>query len=796
MRSLFISVLSFLIIGCDSKQNGFLNEEKKIEGLQESVEILRDQWGINHIYANNQKDLFFAQGYAAAKDRLFQFEIWRRQATGTVAEILGPDELARDIGTRLFQFRGDLNTELSHYHPEGKAIIESYVAGVNSYIKEVLKTPEELPLPFKILAIQPKLWTPEVVISRHQGLLGNIGQELQIGRAVSLLGPKKVKELLWFHPQEPDINLDKKIDSKLLFEDILAPYFAFRKPVHFKSEHLKKDYQKKDAMAILDRYNDLSRDSLALGSNNWVVSGSKTKDGNTYMANDPHRTIAIPSLRYMAHLVAPGWNVIGGGEPEIPGISIGHNNFGSWGLTVFRTDGEDLYQYELNPKNPLQYKYKGAWMDFKIIKELISVKGAPSEEVALYYSHHGPVTYLNEKKHIAFAVRCAWLETGGSPYLASLRMDQAKTWEEFQEACTYSNIPGENMIWADTQGNIGWQAVGIAPVRNNHSGLVPVPGDGRYEWAGYLPIIQKPNELNPEKGFIATANQNVTPDEYDNWNAIGYSWSDPYRGDRVNEVLAKNDQLNQEDMKNLQVDVTSLPAKIIIPFLGEIDFEEFETEQKNRLLNWNFRLESSSVEAAIYVEWENEIKRMAHKQFVPEIAKPYITTLQLKKIIDWIENPKETYFGSISSRDAFLKMTFEEGVSNLKKRLGPNTLEWRYGQTKFKHSFMEHALGGIGTDAVSSKLNLGPLPRGGNAYTPGSTGENDRQSSGASFRMIVNTGDWDAAIGTNAPGQSGNPESPFYDNLYKGWAEDQYFPVYYSKEKIRSVTYKRTLLIP
>ena len=796
MRTLFISVLSFLIIGCDSKQNSFLNEEKKIEGLQESVEILRDQWGINHIYANNQKDLFFAQGYAAAKDRLFQFEIWRRQATGTVAEILGPDELARDIGTRLFQFRGDLNTELSHYHPEGKAIIESYVAGVNSYIKEILKTPEDLPLPFKMLAIQPKLWTPEVVISRHQGLLGNIGQELQIGRAVSLLGSKKVKELLWFHPQEPDINLDKKIDSKLLFEDILAPYFAFRKPVHFKSEHLKKDYQKKGAMAILDSYNDLSRDSLDLGSNNWVVSGSKTKDGNTYMANDPHRTIAIPSLRYMTHLVAPGWNVIGGGEPEIPGISIGHNNFGSWGLTVFRTDGEDLYQYELNPKNPLQYKYQGAWMDFKIIKELISVKGAPSKKVDLYYSHHGPVSYLNKEKHIAYAVRCAWLEPGGSPYLASLRMDQAKTWEEFQEACTYSNIPGENMIWADTEGNIGWQAVGIAPVRNNYSGLVPVPGNGTYEWDGYLPIIQKPNELNPEKGFIATANQNVTPIEYDNWNAIGYSWSDPYRGDRVNEVLLKNDKLDLEDMKNLQIDVTSLPAKILIPFLGKMDFEEFETEQKNRLLNWDFQLESSSVEAAIYVEWENEIKRMAHKQFVPEIAKPYITTLQLKRIIDWIENPKETYFGSMIHRDTFLKMTFEKGVSNLKKRLGTDTREWRYGQTKFKHSFMEHALGGIGDDEVSSKLNLGPLPRGGNSYTPGSTGGNDRQSSGASFRMIVNTGDWDTAIGTNAPGQSGNPESLFYNNLFKDWAEDQYFPVYYSKEKIRSVTYKRTLLIP
>jgi penicillin amidase len=796
MKMFFVSLMFVFILGCNSSTQNYLSEEKKVGGLTDSVEILRDEWGINHIYANNQKDLFFAQGYAAAQDRLFQFEIWRRQSTGTVAEILGPDELARDIGTRLFQFRGDITTELNHYHPEGKEIIESYVQGVNSYIKEILKTPEQLPLPFKMLGISPQLWTPEVVISRHQGLLGNIGQELQIGRAVALIGAEKVKELLWFHPQDPEINLDKEIDKAILFEDILAPYFAYRKTVRFKEEHLKESFRKKESMAFLNLYNDLSEDSLDLGSNNWVVAGNKTADGNTYMANDPHRTIAVPSLRYMAHLVAPGWNVIGGGEPEIPGISIGHNEFGAWGLTVFRTDGEDLYQYEINPKNALQYKHNGVWKDFTVIEEIIPVKGGAPEKVSLYYSHHGPVTYRNEQKNIAYAVRCAWLEPGGSPYLASLRMDQAQTWEQFQEACTYSNIPGENMIWADKKGNIGWQAVGIAPIRSNHSGLVPVPANGKYEWNDYLPIIQKPNALNPEKGFIATANQNVTPKDYSYWNAIGYSWSDPYRGDRVNEVLEKNNALNMNDMKALQVDVTSLPARTLVPMLKKLSFEGFEAEQKNRLLNWDFQLNASSIEAAIYVSWENEIKKEAYNSFMPEKIKPYVTSLQLKPIIDWIENPKTSFFESVKIRDAFLKETFLASIVNLKEKLGSDPKKWNYGQAKFKHSLMEHALGSIGNEAAGSKLNLGPLPRGGNAYTPGSTGGNDRQSSGASFRMIVNTGDWDATVGTNAPGQSGNPESPFYNNLFKDWAEDRYFPVLYTKEKIESVTYKRTLLIP
>ena len=228
MRSL-ISLLSILLLSCSSDVSLDLNER---------VEVLRDSYGINHIYAKNQRDLFFMQGYLSARDRLFQFEIWRRQATGTVSEIFGEQELKRDIGTRLFMFRGDIRDELNHYHDDGYEIITSYTDGVNAYINEVLEDPQNLPIEFKLLDIKPQPWGPEVVISRHQGLLGNIGQELDIGRAVSRVGEEKVKELLWLHPKEPSLKLNKKISSEDLDNDILELYNAFRKPIDLSLIHI------------------------------------------------------------------------------------------------------------------------------------------------------------------------------------------------------------------------------------------------------------------------------------------------------------------------------------------------------------------------------------------------------------------------------------------------------------------------------------------------------------------------------------------------------------------------------
>lgn len=791
MKFLYSIFFTLILLSCQQDQSNQL----QVPGLSEPVEIIRDQWGVNHIYAENQRDLFFAQGYAAAKDRLFQFEVWRRQATGTVAEILGERELKRDIGTRLFKFRGNMIEEMNHYHPEGVEVITAYTDGVNAYIEEILGSPEELPIEFKLLGILPEKWTPEVVISRHQGLLGNIGQELQIGRAVAKIGSEKVKDLLWLHPKEPNIELDPNINKELLSNDILELYNAYRRPVRFEKEDVNPEYSASKEISLLLADTGNGDDSFSIGSNNWVVRGERMADGNTYMANDPHRTVAVPSLRYMAHLVAPGWNVIGGGEPEIPGISIGHNGYGAWGLTVFRTDGEDLYVYDTNPNNANQYKYKGNWEEMKVIEETIKVKGQDDVVVKLKYTRHGPVSFEDQENNKAYAVRCAWLEVGGSPYLASLRMDQAQNWEEFRDACNYSHIPGENMVWADKDGNIGWQAVGIAPVRKNFSGLVPIPGDGRYEWDGYLPIVQKPNTFNPPEGFFATANQNVTPESYDRWDAIGFSWSDPYRGDRVEEVLSTEEKLTMEDMKKLQVDYLSIPARTLVPLLLNLQFEGKAAEAQAKLEDWDHILNPNSIEAAIYVAFENQLRFKAAERFIPEEVQGIINSLQLKKVIDWIVSPLQK-FGTEKSRNEFLAEAFLAGVDNLSETVGEDINSWQYGQEKFKHSFIAHALSNAVDTETADKLDVGPMPRGGNSYTPGSTGGNKRQSSGATFRMIVNTGNWDATLGTNSPGQSGNPESPFYQNLFKSWAQDQYFPMYYSRVKIEEVAVEKSLLVP
>ncbi|NHF61327.1 penicillin acylase family protein [Flavobacteriaceae bacterium TP-CH-4] len=797
-RPLLLLMVALLLLNCKKEGDG--TREIHLQGLQQTVEVIRDEAGINHIYAQNQHDLFFAQGYCAAKDRLFQFEIWRRQATGTVAEILGERELQRDIGTRLFKFRGDMNAEMQYYHPDGIEILTAYTDGVNAYIEEVLQHPEALPIPFKALDILPQKWTPEVIISRHQGLLGNSTEELAIGRAVAKLGVDKVKEYTWFHPKEPLLELDTAIDGRLLQAPILALYNAYRKPLTFEPSDIVPEYRvasnEQQEVGTTWETREMEKDQIFLGSNNWVTAPSRSENGHAYMANDPHRRLAIPSLRYWVHLSAPGWNVIGGGEPEIPGVSIGHNEYGAWGLTVFETDGEDLYVYDLNPDNLLEYNYQGDWEAMKTLQEVVKVKNQGDETVTLRYTRHGPVTYIDSVNHKAYAVRCAWMEPGGAPYLASLRMDQAKSWEEFREACNYSHIPGENMIWADTEGNIGWQAVGIAPIRRNFSGLVPVPGDGRYEWDGYLPIVQKPSSFNPSEGFIATANQNVTPDEYTEWDAIGYTWADPYRGMRIDEVLGSNKKLSIEDMKALQTDYHSIPARTLVPLLLSLDFEDATVANaRNQLVDWDHRLHKNSVAAGIYVAWEKElVNRLL--EYVPDPgAEELLDNLQMARLMQWLLQPN-LKFGSAAKRDAYLAGTFESAVLGLSQRLGENIASWKYGQAAYKHVQIKHPLGEVVNSELQAKLNTELKPRGGNQHTPGSTGSADSQLYGATFKIIADVNDWDRTIGTNPPGQSGDPESPFYKNLYDGWAEEEYVPIYFSRSKIDSVAQNRQILVP
>ena len=750
--------------------------------------------------------MFFAQGYSAARDRLFQFEIWRAQATGTVAEILGSRAVDRDHGTRLFKFRGPMHEEMNHYHPRGVDIITSFVHGVNAYIDEALQDPDSLPLPFKLLDIQPKHWTEEVVISRHQGLLGNISLELSTGRAVCAIGEDKVRELRYFHPHDPILTLDPLIDcDSLLNNDILHLYNSYRRPIRFQPDDIAlAQYRNTEeayetiADILIEEERDLQKRSIDdIGSNNWVVSGDLTQDGWPMMINDPHRSQAVPSLRYWSHLVGPGWNVIGGGEPEIPGISIGHNEHGAWGLTVFNTDGEDLYVYETNPDNPSQYRYLGEWEEMRVISETIEVKDASPVSVELKYTRHGPVVFEDQENSLAYAIRPAWMEVGGSPYLASLRMDQATSWEEFREASNFSNIPGENMIWADRQGNIGWQAVGIAPIRRNFSGMVPVPGDGRYEWDGYLPIKAKPNEFNPDRGYIETSNSNYTKPDYPYLDAIGFTWTDPYRWARGSEVLGSGRKFNMTDMVELQHDYLSIPARTLIPFFKDLESDDLEVEQaRQMLLDWDFVLDKESVEAGIYVAFERQLLDNIELLKVPEIAKSYVS-VGMKTAIDMLLAP-DGDFGNdpIQGRDEFLLQTLSQGIQNLKQKLGPEFKDWVYGQEDYKHALIRHPLSPALNEELRDRLNVGPAPRGGNGFTLGNTGSGDNQTSGASFRIFVDTRDWDNTLGMNTPGQVGDPDSPLYDNLFELWANDKVFPAFYSREKIESVLFEKLDLIP
>ena len=782
-------------------------ETLRAAGLIAPVEIVTDRWGISHIYAENEHDLFFAQGYAAARDRLFQFEIWRRRATGTVAEILGPRELERDTSARLFRFRGDLATEMRHYHERGDEIIPAFVDGVNAYIDRTAREPDLLPLEFELLGITPGRWTPEVVVSRHQGLVSNVTREIDNARAVAALGPDAVKELNYYIG-DPDLTVDPAIDVSRLTGDILARYRAHRRSIAFEPDDVALAFRGDRAAferlaAAMPSEIDLERDDHdAIGSNNWVVHGTRTLSGYPIMANDPHRTQSAPSLRYWVHLVAPGWNVIGGGEPVLPGVSIGHNEHGAWGLTVFGQDNEDLYVYETNPAAPSQYRYLDGWEDMTVIRETIPVKGQGGVEVELKYTRHGPVVFEDPANRTAYAVAAAWLDYGSAPYLASLRMDQAATWEEFVEACSYSRIPSENMVWADRAGNIGYQAVGVSPIRPNHSGLVPVPGDGRYEWDGFLPIKALPNVVNPPKGYFGTANNYTlldVPERYPHWEALHYTWGDQMRAARVEEVLANARHMTVVDNMRLQMDELSIAARNLTPLLRDLPGLDGPADEARRmLLDWDGVLGKDSVAAAIYVSWERELRRAVHRTVVPDGARPYIRGVNTKRLIDWLAAP-DGRFGDdpIAGRDAILRETLTAAVASLEERFGTAGMStWKYGGERFKHALIRHPLSAAVNAELRRRLDVGPLPRGGYGGTVHNTGGGDNQTSGGSFMIIADTANWDNSVGLNTPGQSGDPDSPHYRDLFDVWAGDRYFPIFFSRAKVDSVTESITVLQP
>lgn len=789
-------VMSALLLASPALPAVYAKDEKTstwdVAGLQKPAEILVDKWGVPHIYASSQEDAFFVQGFNVARDRLWQMDLWRKRGLGQLSEVLGPNYAEQDRAARLFLYRGDMKKEWEAYGPDTKQVVTAFVNGINAYIEKTRQNPELLPKEFQMLKYKPAAWTPEDIVRiRSHGLTRNIKNEVARARTLGQFGAETEKIRQRLEPQWTP-QIPEGIDYKDIPQDVLTVYNLATKGVTFDQVEPKPDG------------NDLAEEihrQAKIGSNNWVVGKERTETGRPILANDPHRSLATPSLRYIAHLSAPGMNVIGGGEPILPGISIGHNGKIAFGLTIFSIDQEDLYVYKTNPDNPSEYWYKGKWVPMKKETDEIAIKDGAAKQVTYEYTQHGPVIYKDTAKNQAYAVRAAWLEPGMAPYLGSISYMRASNWKEFSNAMSRWGSPSENQVYADTQGNIGWKPGGLTPVRNNWDGLLPVPGDGRYEWDGFLDAEKLPSEYNPSRGYIATANEMNLPKQYPSqMYKLGFEWATPFRSQRIHEVLEKDKKVSIQDSLRLQSDFQSEPAKRVLPLLKHLKPSDEKQKQALALLKkWDGNLSADSAAGALFEVWyQQHVRQAMVEKLVPEKAKSLVGDGDPVVILELVEKPDQRLGSDPEQvRDELLLRTLTEAVQHVEKLLGPDMEKWKWGE--LHHTKLTHPLSAFVDEKTKEKIDTPRLPKGGADDTVGdaSYGDKDfRQVSGSSYRMVLDVGNWDQSVAVNSPGQSGDYRDSHYQDLYEMWAKGEAFPLLYSREKIEQATEKRLELRP
>jgi penicillin amidase len=771
------------------------NISHTVDDLEASAEILVDRWGVPHIYASSTYDAFFTQGFNAARDRLWQIDLWRRRGLGLLSEVFGASYVEQDRAARLFLYRGDMHGEWLAYSSDTKRVAVAFVSGINEYVRLTRENPDLLPEEFRIAGYRPALWSPEDVTRiRSHGLYHNLRSEVE--RAIVLRDFGSEIETLRRSLEPPhQVAIPEGLDLSLIPEDVLAVYELATGPVEFAGGQ------------------SSPRRGLE-GSNSWVISPTRTATRRPILANDPHRAQSVPSLRYVAHLSAPGMSVIGAGEPALPGVSIGHNGKIAFGLTIFSIDQEDLYIYETNPSNPSEYRYGDRWEPMEVEMQGISVRGEERVEVELKFTRHGPVIREDREKGVAFAVRAAWLGPGMAPYLGSMDYMRAQDWDQFLAALERWGTPGENQVYADTDGNIGWKPAGLVPRRPGWDGLLPVPGDGRYEWDGFMDVDELPVESNPSRGWIATANEMNLPEDYPcEKRKISFEWYAPYRYQRIAEVLEGNPRFTAQDSVDLQTDYLSMPARRIVAQLEGLRPTDPKLRQALRMLRgWDYILAADSAPAALFEVWYRVYLRpalltRAVAQAVPkekrEEAVVAVTPVEdqagdARAVLDLIESP-EGRLGpeSEGSRDEALLSSLRLAFEHLERHLGADARLWEWG--KLHHAFLAHPLSSLLDECTRERLNVGPAPRGGSGDTVGNTAYDIgdfRQTGGASWRVVVDVGNWDGCLAINAPGQSGDPRSPHYANLFSQWAADEVVPLLYSRERIEATAEKRIVLRP
>ena len=770
-----------------------------VAGLQAPGEILIDVWGIPHIYAGNTHDLFFLQGFNAARDRLWQIDLWRKRGLGQLAKDFGPAYVEQDRSLRLFLYRGDMTAEWAAYGPNAKSYAEAFVAGVNAYVADVQAGRRARPIEFKIAGTMPDLWSAEDVVRiRSHGLTRNVASEVKRSLVACAAGLEadrfRVKLEPAWTPKMPD-----GLDPCSVPKGVLAAYDLATRPVAFAPAADRKAMLEHDPDRFLSEA-DQQRDTI--GSNNWVVAPERTATGRAILANDPHREHSVPSLRYIVGLNAPGLSVIGAGEPALPGISIGHNGTIAFGLTIFNVDQEDLYVYELNPGNPDQYRYGNGWESMRTVHEPLEVKGEGARDVELKFTRHGPVIYVDAANRRAFAVRSIWFEPGTSAYFGSSDYMTAKDWNSFVAAMKRWGAPSENQVYADVKGNIGWIPGAKTPRRVNYDGLMPVPGDGRYEWQGFVEADQLPRVYRPKQGFFATANQMNLPSDYPiAERKIGFEWADPARWQRIVEVLQAKNKMTLADAMDLQNDDTSMLARRLIALLKPLDSDDANERQGLELFkNWDARDRADSAAAAVFEVWiANHLGPALLKVTAPKAADVIAPEASsISAVVGYLEAPDAALGAEPArARDRVLLDSLGSAVADVSGKLGGDSSMWRWGRLHMAE--FDHALMPLADKATASQLSVGPLAYGGAANVPRAATyrrSDYRLTAGASFRMVLDVGNWDASRTVNAPGQSGDPFSGHYRDLAPLWATGQYVPLLYSRAAVEAATAEAIALKP
>jgi penicillin amidase len=719
-----------------------------VPGLSAEVEVLRDQWGVPHIYAKNVDDLFFAQGFVIAQDRLWHMEMNRRVAQGRVAEIVGPSAVPHDRLVRMLQFAGPFDdTEWTNYHPDARRLFEAYVRGVNAFI---VHAGDNLPVEFKLTGIRPQPWKAEEILyrARVSAAIASARSELRLAQAVAKYGAAEANRRARPDPYG-ELRVPQGLDVSIVTDEVLNALQG----------SLRDDFPRPDLLpqyaswpgARITRAEGAPEHSP--GSNNWAVSGALTASGTPIMVDDPHRQVTLPAWRYLVHLNAPGWNVAGATEPGLPGVIRGHNGKVAWGRTATGTDEADVFVEELNPANANEVKWNGAWEALRTTSETIAVKGEAARTIVVKASRHGPIFYEDAVRHRAYALRSSLMERGTAEYIGGMRMDQASSARDCLTTADFMKSPPTNLVCASSDGAIAFRVSAAAPNRRGWDGRLPVPGTGAYEWAGLRDDL--PRELNPPRGWIATANNNIHPAGFK--TPLFYTGRPPYRRyERIAHLIEERrkagTKFTVEDMRVMLRDSHKTEADELKPWFQGWESSAPAVERaRNAVAAWDSEMRRDSAAAAIYQTWREQLD--------PEQ-------------MDAIRR------ADTAARRPLVEAGLGKAVEALTAAQGADPEGWRWGRINasvFKHPLL-------------SAFDLPTVERDGGAETVNATG--------AVYRLITDLSDPDKSIVTIGPGISGQPGSPFYGNLLEGWSRGEFFTLVFTRPAVDKVTKYKLVLMP